>query len=138
MPTLVFHVRGDAMVPFEAGRRLAAAIPNARFVPLEGKNHILLANEKAWQTFRTELGNFLAADEPTEIPSQGKLEALSPREKELLDYIARGLANAEIAKKTGIAEKTVRNHITTIFSKLAVEHRAQAIVVARKAGLGRD
>ena len=56
------------------------------------------------------------------------------REKELLDYIARGLTNAEIAQKTGIAEKTVRNHITTIFSKLAVEHRAQAIVVlARRA-----
>ena len=126
------------MVPFEAGRQLAAAIPNARFVPLEGKNHILLANEKAWQTFRTELDNFIAADEPTEILSQSKLEALSPREKELLDYIARGLANAEIAQKTGIAEKTVRNHITTIFSKLTVENRAQAIVAARKAGLGRD
>ena len=138
VPTLVFHVRGDAMVPFEAGRRLAAAIPNARFVPLEGKNHILLANERAWQTFRTELSNFLAADEPTEILSQSKLEALSPREKEILDYIARGLANVEIARMTGIAEKTVRNHITTIFSKLAVEHRAQAIVAARKAGLGRD
>jgi pimeloyl-ACP methyl ester carboxylesterase/DNA-binding CsgD family transcriptional regulator len=138
VPTLVFHVRGDAMVPFEAGRRLAAAIPNARFVPLEGKNHILLANEKAWQTFRAELANFLAADEPTEFLSRSKLEALSAREKEILDYIARGLANVEIARMTGIAEKTVRNHITTIFSKLAVEHRAQAIVVARKAGLGRD
>jgi pimeloyl-ACP methyl ester carboxylesterase/DNA-binding CsgD family transcriptional regulator len=138
MPTLVFHVRGDAMVPFEAGRQLAAAIPNARFVPLESRNHLLFANEKAWPIFKTELSNFLAADEPTEIPSQSKLEALSPREKEVLDYIARGLANAEIARKSGIAEKTVRNHITTIFSKLAVEHRAQAIVVARKAGLGRD
>jgi pimeloyl-ACP methyl ester carboxylesterase/DNA-binding CsgD family transcriptional regulator len=138
MPTLVFHVRGDAMVPFEAGRRLAAAIPNARFVPIDGKNHILLANERAWQTFTTELRNFLAADEPTEIMSQSKLDALSPREKELLDYIARGLANDEIAERTGIAGKTVRNHITTIFSKLEVEHRAQAIVVARKAGLGRD
>ena len=138
VPTLVFHVRGDAMVPFEAGRRLAAAIPNARFIPLEGKNHILLANERAWQTFRTELGNFLKSDEPTEFLSQSKLEALSPREKEILDCIARGLANAEIARMTGISEKTVRNHITTIFSKLAVEHRSQAIVVARKAGLGRD
>ena len=138
VPTLVFHVRGDAMVPFEAGRRLAAAIPNARFVPLEGKNHILLANEKAWQIFKTELCNFLAADEPTELLSQSKMGALSPREKEILDYIAQGLANVEIARKTGIAEKTVRNHITTIFSKLAVEHRSQAIVMARKAGLGRD
>jgi pimeloyl-ACP methyl ester carboxylesterase/DNA-binding CsgD family transcriptional regulator len=138
VPTLVFHVRGDAMVPFEAGRQLAAAIPNARFVPLEGKNHILLANEKAWQIFKTELRNFLEGDEPTEVLSQSKLDALSPREKEILDYIAQGLANFEIAQKTGIAEKTVRNHITTIFSKLAVEHRSQAIVMARKAGLGRD
>jgi DNA-binding NarL/FixJ family response regulator len=97
-----------------------------------------LANEKAWQTFKTELRNFLAGDEPTEILSQSKLETLSPREKEILDYIAQGLANVEIARKTSIAEKTVRNHITTIFSKLAVEHRSQAIVMARKGGLGRD
>ena len=137
-PALVFHVKGDAMVPFEAGRRLAAAIPNARFVPLEGENHILLANEKAWQTFRTELSSFLKADEPTEALSQSKLDALSTREREILDCIARGMINADIARMTGISEKTVRNHITTIFSKLAVEHRSQAIVLARKAGLGRD
>jgi pimeloyl-ACP methyl ester carboxylesterase/DNA-binding CsgD family transcriptional regulator len=138
IPALVFHVRGDAMVPFEAGRRLAAAIPTARFVPLEGKNHILLANEKAWQIFRTELNNFLETDEPTEALSQSKLDGLSAREREILDCIARGMVNAEVARTTGISEKTVRNHITTIFSKLAVEHRSQAIVLARKAGLGRD
>ena len=138
IPTLVFHVKGDAMVPFEAGRRLAAAIPDARFVPLEGKNHILLASEKAWETFRTELNNFLEADEPTEALSQSKLDALSAREREILDGVARGMINAEIARMTGISEKTVRNHITTIFSKLAVERRSQAIVLARKAGLGRD
>src|SRR5690606_28697467 len=62
VPTLVFHVRGDGMVPFEAGRRLAAAIPNARFVPLESRNHILLPHEKAWATFRAELASFLEAD----------------------------------------------------------------------------
>ena len=138
VPTLIFHVRGDAMVPFEAGRRLAAAIPNARFVPLEGKNHILLANEKAWNNFKNELNDFLKADEPTEIVSEGNLNALSPRERDILDCIARGLANADIARTVGISEKTVRNHITTIFSKLAVEHRSQAIVAARKAGFGRD
>jgi pimeloyl-ACP methyl ester carboxylesterase/DNA-binding CsgD family transcriptional regulator len=138
VPTLVFHVRGDAMVPFEAGRQLAAAIPNARFVPLEGRNHILLANERAWKTFKTELHNFLMADEPAEILPQSLLEALSSREREILDYIAQGLTNIEIAQQTGVAEKTVRNHITSIFSKLAVEHRSQVIVMARKAGLGRD
>jgi pimeloyl-ACP methyl ester carboxylesterase/DNA-binding CsgD family transcriptional regulator len=138
IPTLVFHVRGDAMVPFEAGRRLAAAIPNARFVPLEGKNHILLANEKCWQTFREELNNFLKADEPTTALSKSKLGPLSLREREILDGVARGMTNAEIAARAGISEKTVRNHITTIFSKLAVERRAQAIVLAREAGLGRN
>ncbi len=72
------------------------------------------------------------------MPSQSKLVALSAREREILDCIARGMINADIAKMMGISEKTVRNHITAIFSKLAVEHRSQAIVLARKAGLGRD
>src|SRR5204862_1808516 len=42
VPTLVFHARSDARVPFEEGRRLAALIPGARFVPLESPNHVLL------------------------------------------------------------------------------------------------
>jgi pimeloyl-ACP methyl ester carboxylesterase/DNA-binding CsgD family transcriptional regulator len=138
MPTLVFHVRGDGMVPFEAGRSLAAMIPKARFVPLESKNHILLPREKAWTTFRTELNRFLDADEPISMAPGSELFHLTQREKELLDRIARGLTNVEIARGLNISEKTVRNHISSIFSKLGVEHRSQAIVAARKAGLGRD
>ncbi len=137
-PALVFHVRGDAMVPFEAGRRLAAALPNARFVPLEGKNHILRADEPAWSIFKNELNDFLAADEPADEAAAGELAALTAREKELLDCIARGLTNPQIADCLHIAEKTVRNHVTRVFSKLGAEHRSQAIVIARKAGLGRE
>jgi len=137
-PTLVFHVRGDAMVPFEAGRQVAAAIPNARFVPLESKNHILLPLEKAWAIFRKEVDDFLDADEDVGPVTEGALAGLTERERELLDSIARGLTNAEIAKHLQISDKTVRNHISSIFSKLGVEHRAQAIVAARKAGLGRE
>jgi pimeloyl-ACP methyl ester carboxylesterase/DNA-binding CsgD family transcriptional regulator len=138
VPTLVFHVRGDAMVPFEAGRQVAATIPNARFVPLESKNHILLPHEKAWSVLRKELNDFLNADEPIGTASDGELSDLTKREKDLLDCIARGLTNVEIAHRLRISEKTVRNHISSIFSKLGVEHRAQAIVIARKAGLGHD
>jgi pimeloyl-ACP methyl ester carboxylesterase/DNA-binding CsgD family transcriptional regulator len=138
VPTLVFHVRGDAMVPFEAGRRVAAMIPNARFVPLESKNHILLPQEKAWSVFCKELDDFLNADEPMETAVSSAWSDLTERERQLLDGIARGLTNAEIAERLHISEKTVRNHISSIFSKLGVEHRAQAIVAARKAGLGRD
>ena len=137
-PTLVFHVRGDAMVPFEAGRRLAAAIPNARFVPLEGRNHILRADEPAWPVFRKELNDFLGADEPADETATDAFAELTAREREILDCIARGLTNPQIAAGLHIAEKTVRNHVTSLFSKLGAEHRAQAIVIARKAGLGRD
>lgn len=47
-PTLVMHARGDARVPFEEGRLVAASIPGARFVPLDGRNHILLEQEPAF------------------------------------------------------------------------------------------
>ncbi len=137
-PTLVFHVRGDAMVPFEAGRRLAAAIPNARFLPLDGKNHILRADEPAWPIFKRELDEFLAADEETDASAAQELAALTAREREILDCIARGQTNAQIADCLRIAEKTVRNHVTRIFSKVGADHRSQVIVIARKAGLGRD
>ena len=45
VPTLVMHARHDARVPFELGRRMAAGIPGARFVPLESQNHVMLEGE---------------------------------------------------------------------------------------------
>jgi pimeloyl-ACP methyl ester carboxylesterase/predicted ATPase len=59
VPTLVLHAREDAVVPFEEGRRLAALISGAQFVPLESKNHILLESEPAWQRFVAEVHHFL-------------------------------------------------------------------------------
>jgi DNA-binding NarL/FixJ family response regulator len=61
---------------------------------------------------------------------------LTAREREVLDLIARGLDNMQIAKSLALSEKTVRNHINSIFSKLGTPNRAQAIVRAREAGLG--
>jgi pimeloyl-ACP methyl ester carboxylesterase len=61
VPTLVLHAREDAVVPFEEGRRLAALIPGARFVPLQSKNHILLESEPAWQRFLDEVHRFLSS-----------------------------------------------------------------------------
>ena len=59
VPTIVFHCDGDRVVPAAEGRILAAEIPGARFVPLPGANHLLLASEPAWEIFVQELGGFL-------------------------------------------------------------------------------
>ena len=56
----------------------------------------------------------------------------------MLDLLAGGLNNAAIADRMGIASKTVANNVSSIFTKLQVADRAQAIVRARDAGLGRD
>ncbi len=61
-PTLVFHVREDARAPFEEGRRMAASIPNARFIPLEGRNHVMLGNDPSLRRFLDEVSEFLGKD----------------------------------------------------------------------------
>jgi DNA-binding NarL/FixJ family response regulator len=63
---------------------------------------------------------------------------LTDREREVLDRIARGETNHQIADQLSIALKTVRNHVSNIFSKLQVADRAQAVIRAREAGMGKD
>jgi DNA-binding NarL/FixJ family response regulator len=63
---------------------------------------------------------------------------LTDREYEVLDLIARGESNTAIAQRLVVSPKTVRNHISNIFAKLQITDRAQAIVLARRAGLGLD
>lgn len=134
VPTLVFHTRDDARVPFEEGRLLAALIPSARFVPLEGRNHVLLSNEPAWTRFLEEFRAFVGNDgRRTNALHQS---GLTGSELEVLELIARGLDNGMIAEALAKSEKTVRNQVSSIFAKLGVRTRAQAIVLARDAGLG--
>jgi DNA-binding NarL/FixJ family response regulator len=61
---------------------------------------------------------------------------LTDREHEILDLLAQGQPNAVIATRLHISQKTVRNHVSNIFTKLAVADRAQAVARARDAGLG--
>ena len=133
-PTLVIHPERDRVVPLEDAQLLARLIPGARFVQLETENHMPLPEEPAWQRFLDELYDFVPA------AASGRGDAvfaeLSEREADVLERIAQGLDNAQIAARLGLSEKTVRNHITRVFDKIAVENRSQAIVRAREAGLG--
>jgi pimeloyl-ACP methyl ester carboxylesterase len=62
VPTLVLHCRHDARVPFESGRAMAAAIPGARFVALEGQNHVIQETDPGRARFLEEVGHFLESD----------------------------------------------------------------------------
>ncbi|MCC5908099.1 MAG: alpha/beta fold hydrolase [Balneolaceae bacterium] len=139
-PTLVFHVKGDKIIPFEDGRRLASLIPEARFVPLKGENHIILESEPAWEQFLAEVKNFIGSgkgNSATDVPHQA-FPDLTAREVEVLELISKGYKNTEIADELYISPKTVRNHVTRIFSKMQVDSRGKAIVLAREAGFGKN
>jgi DNA-binding CsgD family transcriptional regulator len=137
--TLILHAERDAVAPLHEGRLLAAKIPGARYVLLDSENHILLAEEQAWARFLFEIRAFLheGADHAELSALNSRLATLTPREAQVLEGVARGLGNVQIARELCISEKTVRNHVSRILEKLAVNTRSRAIVLAREAGFGR-
>jgi pimeloyl-ACP methyl ester carboxylesterase/DNA-binding CsgD family transcriptional regulator len=122
-PTLVLHARGDLRVPFEEGRLLASSIPGARFVPLDSRNHFLLPQEPAWQKMVGELEAF---DRPVARFDLDPTAGLTAREHAVLEVLAQGLETSAMAQRLCMSEKTVRNHLSIIYSKLGVTNRVQA------------
>jgi pimeloyl-ACP methyl ester carboxylesterase/DNA-binding CsgD family transcriptional regulator len=134
-PTLVLHSRGDCIVPFDDGREVASLIPGARFVPLDSRNHVLLESEPAWPQLIEAVEEFLPSASTDAVALQ--LDDLTAREREILEVVAQGLDNNGIAACLKISDKTVRNHVSIVMSKLGVNSRPQMIVRAREAGFGR-
>jgi pimeloyl-ACP methyl ester carboxylesterase/DNA-binding CsgD family transcriptional regulator len=131
IPTLVLHARNDAVVPLAEGKLIAAGIPNAEFVELDSRNHVLLEHEPAWKRFCEAV---LAFTQRGGAADASAFSTLSQREREVLSLLADGLSNADIAERLGISGKTVRNHLSNLFDKLGVWTRSQAIVFARDHG----
>lgn len=128
-PTLVLHATGDEVVPAAEGRYLAARIPDARFVPLDSRNHVLLADEPAWQDFKTAVREFTGRSAGK---GGGNLASLTKRERDVFTLLCSGHTNARIAGELSISEKTVRNHVSHVYEKLGVRSRAEALVLARQ------
>lgn len=132
-PTLVLHAQDDAAVPFEQGRGLASAIPGARFAPLEGRNHVLLADEPAWDEFLEEFDAFLPS-----LPDDDAVagEVLTAREVEVLRCVAEGMSNQAIAERLFVSVRTVERHMGNMYGKLGLEGRSgRAAIAARAASL---
>ena len=136
VPTLVVHASDDNVTPISASRELAAGIPNAEFVQLESRNHVLLEHEPAWDRFKQIVLEFTgqSAVEARVSAQDDRFATLTARERDVLGGLMSGSTNAEIAVKLHISDKTVRNIVSRIFEKLSVRSRAQAIVLARDHG----
>jgi pimeloyl-ACP methyl ester carboxylesterase/DNA-binding CsgD family transcriptional regulator len=128
-PTLVAHAREEAAVPFDEGRLLAAGIPNARFLPLEGRNHLLLSDEPAWPVFLAGIREFLGTP-PGAAP--GDLDDLSPRELEVLEMVAAGLSNEEIGERLFVSVRTVERHLSNVYAKLRISGKAARAAAAAR------
>lgn len=75
------------------------------------------------------------APQASRVPPPSSVEALSPRESEIMAHVAQGLENREIAARLYLSEKTVQNHLTRIYEKLKVGNRTQAVNVCQTLGL---
>jgi len=135
-PTLVIHSKDDVRVPFDEGRLLAKEITGAQLVPIDGSNHALMSDEPGWQQCLDAIDGFIP--EPAVRPSNAGFGRLTPRQRQILELVAQGRVNAEIAESLNLSPKTVRNQVSVIFDQLGVSSRGQAIVSAREAGFGRS
>ncbi|MFG1961742.1 response regulator [Nonomuraea sp. NPDC049028] len=81
------------------------------------------------------IGTFVRAARPRRRAAPTKLDGLTERERETLVLIARGRSNAEIAEELDVSPSTVKNHVTSLFAKIGVRDRAQAVIVAYEAAL---
>jgi pimeloyl-ACP methyl ester carboxylesterase/DNA-binding CsgD family transcriptional regulator len=133
-PALVVHRRDDRAVPFRLGREVAAAIPGATFIPLQGSAHFpwhgdvesvvracreALAPAQSWSHHETE---------PEQV-------LLSGREREILACVARGLSDREIAEQLVLSSHTVHRHVANIRRKLGRTSRTAAVAEAARLGL---
>jgi RNA polymerase sigma factor (sigma-70 family) len=130
-PALVLHARQDRAVPYEEGRRLASLLPDARFVTLETDNHILQEGEPAWEAFLSGVRAFLGDDERARTAT-ADLSELSEREREVLELVAAGMTNEQIAKRLFLSTRTVERHLSNIYAKLRLSGKsARAAAAAR-------
>lgn len=131
-PTLVLHALGDRVTDYESGHDAAMLIPDARLVPLESRNHILLADEPAWQTFVGEVHAFMAPDRDLEVSheSAANVAALSRRELAIVRLTAQGLDNAAIAERLVLSIRIIERHLSNAYLKLGVSGRAARTAAA--------
>jgi pimeloyl-ACP methyl ester carboxylesterase/DNA-binding CsgD family transcriptional regulator len=132
VPTLVLHRRDDRAIPFALGRDVAARIPGATFVPLDGTDHLPWRGDV--EGLVRPVREFLGAGRRARRTGSAHQD-LSERELDVLRLVAQGLSDQEIARRLGISAHTAHRHVSNIRGKLGVSSRAAAAAHAATAGL---
>jgi pimeloyl-ACP methyl ester carboxylesterase len=132
-PTLVVHRRGDRAVPYQLGRELAARIPAATLIPLDGSAHFPWAGDS--HSVARALRSVLAPEAPSRLAGDPAAVLLSGREREVLALIASGLSDREIAEQLVLSQHTVHRHVANIRHKLGRGSRTAAVAEAARLGL---
>jgi pimeloyl-ACP methyl ester carboxylesterase/DNA-binding CsgD family transcriptional regulator len=125
-PTVVLQALGDRATTFDNAVTVSSRIPGARLIPLESRNHILLADEPAWGVFREEVSAFMESERRAyadRTPAR-PTEALSPRERDVLRLAAEGRTNEEIAEALTLSARTIERHLSNVYAKLGLTGRA--------------
>ncbi|MDX1881910.1 alpha/beta fold hydrolase [Mycolicibacterium sp. 120270] len=133
-PTTVVHRRDDGAVPFELGRAVAAAIPGATFVPLQGRAHFPWHGDV--DSVARACREALAPARSTPERARGSEPVLlSDRERQILACVARGLNDREIAEQLVLSPHTVHRHVANIRRKLGRTSRTAAVAEAARLGI---
>jgi pimeloyl-ACP methyl ester carboxylesterase/DNA-binding CsgD family transcriptional regulator len=140
VPAAVLHRREDRAIAFELGRELAAQLPGASFVALDGANHYPWLGDPD-SVLRAAL-NALEVDGAAALGPRARIDRarqedqdLTSREAEVLTLVASGLSDGEIAERLVLSPHTVHRHVANIRTKLGLPTRAAAVAEATKRGL---
>jgi pimeloyl-ACP methyl ester carboxylesterase/DNA-binding CsgD family transcriptional regulator len=133
-PAVVVHRRDDRAVPYALGRQVAAAIPGAAFVPLQGSAHFPWYGDadSVVRACREALAPVQPSPRRADEPEAA---LLSGREREILTCVARGLSNREIAEQLVLSPHTVHRQVANIRRKLGRTSRTAAVAEAARLGI---